>query len=127
MIKFQFFIFIILFLFQIELQESDHCEDIVAYTKNTRSFHTEEIGNSVQVDTSSGPEFANVSIWSKVDQDTDLSHTKQFRRYTEENETSKIVTEARKHEVEEIPLVDDSVIFQVNRKIIMYVLLLPVS
>jgi hypothetical protein len=62
-----------------------------------------------------------------MDQDTDLSHTKQFESYPEKNETSKIGTEARKHEVKEILLVDNSVIFQVNRKVVVYLVMLPVS
>lgn len=64
-------------------------------------------------------------VWNKVDQDPDISHTKQFKGYTEENEASKIRIETRKHEVEEMSPVDDSVIFQVNNKIIIYSLLLP--
>ncbi|XP_021935615.1 DNA excision repair protein ERCC-6-like isoform X3 [Zootermopsis nevadensis] len=100
---------------KIDLQESDHYEDIVACPQSTRSFHIEEIGNSVQVDTSNEPQFANVHVWNKVDQDPDISHTKQFKGYTEENEASKIRIETRKHEVEEMSPVDDSVIFQVDR------------
>jgi hypothetical protein len=102
------------------LPESDHSEDIVASGQNTRVLPIEKTDNSVQVETSNGLQFENISIWNEVDKDVDLSHTKQFGGYTAKNETSNIGTEARKHEVEEISLVDDSVVFQVNRKVTMH-------
>lgn len=79
-------------------------EDFVTDTENTRPLQIKETGEAAQADTSGGLEFAHVHVSSRA------SKTRQFRGYINDDKTSAIETEARKHED------DDPGIFQVIKK-----------
>jgi hypothetical protein len=104
-------------LFQIKLEESGHYQDI-ACTESTKPL--KELDNSVQVLVNGGPESALVNIWNKVSQDTDLPKMKQSRGHIRDTDTPTVETEARKHEVQEVSVVDDPGIFQVTKRNILY-------
>jgi hypothetical protein len=112
-------------IFQIKLEESGHCRDI-ACIENTRPLEIEELDNSVQVQINGGPQFALASIWNKASQHTDLSKMKQSRGHIQDTKTPTVETEAKKHEVQEISVMDDPGIFQVTKRNILQVLLEPV-
>jgi hypothetical protein len=95
--------------------ESGHCQDI-ACIDYTRPLKIEEVDDSVQVQSNDKPQFAPATMWSKVSEDTDMSEMKQARVHTENTDTPAVETEVKKHEVQDMPVMDDAGIFQVTKR-----------
>jgi hypothetical protein len=75
----------------------------------------EEVEDSLEVQMNEQLQFVLATIWNKMSQDNDLSEMKQSRGQTENSITPTAETEAKKHEVQEMSVMDDGGIFQVTK------------